>query len=66
VDTSLVKRFQLRESQAVTFRAEAYNLFNHPQFGTPGLSLTTPSTFGKYSATLNGARTMQMALRFDF
>jgi hypothetical protein len=66
VDASLVKRFRLRESQAVTFRAEAYNLFNHPQFGTPSLSLTTPATFGKYSATLNGARTMQMALRFDF
>jgi Carboxypeptidase regulatory-like domain len=66
VDASLVKRFKLAETRAVTFRAEAYNLFNHPQFGTPSLSLTTPSTFGKYSATLNGARTMQMALRFDF
>ncbi len=43
VDASLVKRFRLHESQAVTFRAEAYNLFNHAQFGTPSLSLTTSS-----------------------
>ncbi len=73
VDASLVKRFRITEGSAVTFRAEAYNLFNHPQFGTPSgttsattVNYSTVSTFGKYSQTLNGARTMQMALRFDF
>jgi hypothetical protein len=66
VDLSLIKKFRITESSAVQFRAEAYNAFNHAQFGTPGVSLTTPATFGKFSSTLAGARVMQMALRFDF
>src|SRR5207253_312714 len=47
IDSSLVKRFKITESQLVAFRAEAYNIFNHPSFGTPGGSLTAPGTFGK-------------------
>lgn len=66
LDMSLVKHFKLTENQAVTFRAEGYNVFNHPTFGAPGVNLNTPSTFGKFSSTLTGARTMQFALRYDF
>ncbi len=66
VDLSLIKKFRITENSAVQFRAEAYNAFNHAQFGTPTVSLTTPATFGKFGSTLNGARVMQMALRFDF
>ncbi len=68
VDASLVKRFRVTEGSGITFRAEAYNLFNHPQFGTPNVNLNTPATFGKYSSVLPNttARTMQLALRFDF
>jgi hypothetical protein len=66
LDMSIVKRFKLSENHAVTFRAEGYNVFNHPTFGSPGVDLNTPGTFGKFSSTLTGARTMQMALRYDF
>jgi hypothetical protein len=66
LDASLIKRFRITENQSVQFRAEGYNVFNHAQFGTPSVALTSPSTFGKYSVTLNGARTLQMALRYDF
>ncbi|MDP8979642.1 MAG: TonB-dependent receptor [Acidobacteriota bacterium] len=66
LDASLIKRFKITENQSVQFRAEGYNVFNHAQFGTPSVNLATPSTFGKYSSTLNGARTLQMALRYDF
>jgi hypothetical protein len=82
VDASLVKRFKITEGQAFTFRAEAYNLFNHPNFGTTGGGLDlnindinqsniSASAFGKFSQTLgaqnnSSARTMQVALRYDF
>ena len=66
VDASLIKRFKITENQSVQFRAEGYNIFNHAQFGTPSVTLATPATFGKYSSTLNGARILQMALRYDF
>jgi hypothetical protein len=54
------------------FRAEAYNVFNHPSFGLPGggfggtADISNPSTFGFISTTASGARVMQFALRLDF
>jgi hypothetical protein len=54
------------EGKAFTFRAEAYNTFNSARFGTPGNNLGTPASLGKFSGVIGGARTMQMALRFDF
>jgi hypothetical protein len=66
IDASLVKRFAIKERKALTFRAEAYNLINHPDFGNPALSLATPATFGKITNVVNNPRILQMALRFDF
>jgi hypothetical protein len=69
MDTSLVKRFRIAENHAVLFRAEAYNLFNNPNFANPGNSIATPASFGKLNSTLSsgqGARIMQLALRYEF
>jgi hypothetical protein len=65
-DASIVKRFRIWEQHSVTFRAEMYNMLNHPTFGSPGLSLVTPASFGRISAVSGAARIMQMALRYDF
>jgi len=64
-DASLVKRFKLTERQSITFRAEAYNLFNNVNFANPTATITS-GTFGKISTDYNGARVMQGALRYDF
>jgi hypothetical protein len=71
-DLSLNKHFSIRESYVLEFRAEAYNVFNHPSFGLPGggfggtADITNPQTFGFISATASTARFMQFALRLDF
>jgi hypothetical protein len=73
-DASLVKKFAITERHTVQFRAEAYNLFNHPNFGfvTANLNINNPTTFGKFSQTIGtqtssgSARTLQLALRYDF
>ena len=72
-DSSLVKKFKITEHQAINFRAEAYNLFNHPNFGGMSTNINNASTFGQLSSTLGtqsnngtGARTMQLTLRYDF
>ena len=71
-DLSLVKRFRVRESMNITFRAEAYNLLNTVNFSPPGVNIQTPATFGIISSTpvgasnQSGARILQGALRFDF
>ncbi len=64
-DVSIVKRFRIYESHAITFRAEGYNIFNNANFSNPTVTLTTPATFGKISSAIN-PRIFQMALRYDF
>ena len=65
VDLSLRKSFRIRESQTVSFRAEAYNLFNNVNFDVPNANLSE-KTFGKISSTVPNPRILQVALRYDF
>jgi len=66
VDASLVKSFAITERKRLTFRAEAYNIFNNVDFANPSLALSSPATFGKISGVVNNPRLLQGALRFDF
>lgn len=75
-DASLVKNFAIWEQHKLSFRAEAYNVFNHPNFGLAAANLNVNNipggTFGKFSQTLgtqvggSSARTLQLGLRYDF
>jgi hypothetical protein len=75
-DFSLVKEFPIHESVNVEFRAEFFNLFNHPHFFLPGIAgtgeqdINTPSSFGVISETINqtvnDARSVQFALKLRF
>ena len=79
IDLALNKHFPIRERLVLEFRAEAFNLFNHPNFGLPGgnggfvstADISNPAQFGAITQTAgspptNGARVMQFALRLDF
>ena len=50
-DVALQRRFQLSENVGLRFRAEFFNLFNHPDFGSPTNTLTSP-LFGRSTQTL--------------
>ena len=73
-DMSFVKHFALPyEGMRVDFRAEFFNLFNHPHFFLPGSSgvsgmqdINAPSSFGVVSTTLNDPRFVQLALKLIF
>ena len=73
-DFSVIKDFPLsfREGTNLQFRAEFFNLFNHPQFylqgfgGTGEQDINTPSSFGVVNATVNNPRLVQFALRLKF
>ena len=47
------------------FRAEFFNILNHPRFHNPGLTYGTPQ-FGIVSAQVNEPRLIQMALKLLF
>jgi hypothetical protein len=65
-DFGVHKRFKVTENSALQFQANAFNVFNHPNFGRPVGNLNSAATVGKSTFTINGARVMQLALRFDF
>ena len=50
-DVGVQRQFQLTESVRLRFRAEFFNIFNHPNFGSPTNLLTSP-LFGRSTQTL--------------
>ena len=64
-DMSLFKDFPIREELKLQFRAEAFNIFNTPQFGQPNASIGNVQA-PVISSTVGNPRQLQMALRFQF
>ena len=65
VDLSLHRIFRIRESKSLEFRAESFNLLNHPNIGVPGPYPDFGPFFGKIFST-GQPRRYQIALRFGF
>lgn len=69
VSLSIYRSFTYKERYALRIGASATNLFNHPNYGVPNLSLGT-STFGVISglqtAEDTGPRAIQLGGRFTF
>ena len=77
-DFSLIKHFKLTERQDLRFAADFFNLWNHPNFGTPLVtdyeqylawasgSQSSPDPFGKIVNTTGTPRLIQFSLRWAF
>jgi hypothetical protein len=71
-DMSFVKHVPLPyEGMRLDFRAEFFNIFNHPHFYLPGgasqmQDFNAASSFGVVSATLNDPRFIQLAMKIIF
>jgi len=66
VDFSLDKEFALGGSRFLTFRIEAFNLFNHSNKGMPVRDITNAGQFGQILSTANAARVLEFAAKFGF
>jgi hypothetical protein len=69
-DTSVVKSTRvggIHEDAVLQFRAEFFNLFNHPQFNIPaGLNFSSAASFGQITSTSVNPRIVQLALKYVF
>ena len=76
LDVALGKTTRVKENVSVEFRAEAFNLFNHPNFGLPGQNLYSgvdqndngiaDPNAGRITTTVSSARQLQFAIRVQF
>jgi len=72
-DLSVIKNTKVTERFNVQFRGELFDIFNHPNFGNPGLTFTPTSTsFGVINSTrfptgdFGSARQIQFSLKVQF
>ena len=67
LDAAVMRQFQMRENRSLTFRAEAFNAFNHTQFFGPAAvdGNISSGTFG-HAVNAMAPRLMQLALRYRF
>ncbi|HKU25687.1 MAG TPA: hypothetical protein VJQ54_09465 [Candidatus Sulfotelmatobacter sp.] len=69
-DFVLQKNFKIMESQQLQFRAELFNLFNHPNFGLPGggsgqIAVDFPGA-AAITNTATDNRQVEFALKYTF
>jgi hypothetical protein len=72
-DTTFQKITKITERQAIQFRAEFFNLFNHSQFNAPNTALfasplpdVNSPNFGRILSTSVNPRVIQLGLKYLF
>jgi hypothetical protein len=70
VAAGLAKNFAITERLRLRLEATFTNLPNHPNFASPAVVVSTPSSFGRLTSVQSqensGNRTGQIGARFDF
>ncbi len=69
-DMNLEKNVIWRERYKLTLRADSFNIFNHPNLGTPNASISNTATVGTITSVSGTpayeARTVEFAAKFSF
>jgi hypothetical protein len=65
-NAGLFKKFSITEKTGVQFRAEAFDVTNHPNWGGASFNPTNLSTFGKITSKTGDKRNIQLSLRLYF
>lgn len=65
MDFGLHKKFRVTEGSSLQLQANAFNVFNHPNFGLPVGNINS-SNFGRSIFTVGTPRVIQLAIRYDF
>ena len=66
-DFTVGKSFRLTERQSLRFRADFFNLTNHPSFANPpAVDIEAPSSFTALTALVGTPRVIQFSLKYAF
>jgi hypothetical protein len=65
LDSGIIRAFPFWREGVFEFRAEAFNIFNHPVFGVPTSDVFSPS-FGQVTGTADNPRQMQFSGKIVF
>lgn len=65
-DAAVFKHTAIGERINLEFRAEFFNILNHPSFGLPAADISVPATVGRIRSTATEARNIQFGLRLSF
>ena len=68
IDLGLAKDFHFDDHRFVTFKVEAFNILNHPNFAISqgSTDLGDPTSFGKILNTFSAPRIVELVLKFTF
>ena len=68
-DLSAAKNFTILENLKVQFRVDAFNTFNHPQFGNPNQTVNSSNPANSDTSitnTITDNRDLQLAVKIQF
>jgi hypothetical protein len=66
VDLVAAKRFQFDEHHYITFKLEAFNVLNHPNFGPPARDIGDAANFGKITSVIGNPRILELVFKLNF
>jgi hypothetical protein len=67
LDASVIRSFPIWREKQFQFRAESFNLMNHPVFGQPGNDINNPKNFGQIgNSQANQNRQLQLSGKIIF
>jgi hypothetical protein len=66
VDFTLGKNFRITEQQSLRFRADFFNLFNHPSFANPSNTDIESGSFSQITSVVGTPRLIQFSLKYSF
>jgi len=67
LDSSVIRSFPIWREKKFEFRAEAFNLFNHPVFGQPSNDVSNTKNFGQIiNSQANSNRQLQLSGKIVF
>jgi hypothetical protein len=65
LDLGVSRSFAIHERFRIEFRAESFNLMNHPNFGLPNMAIGNQQA-GIISTVVNPERQNQLAMKIHF